>query len=156
MPERILTANSGNSDVKATAYIIGQEDNIFDIHYVEHKTTPNPITQTYGVTFAIDGKAANLFYPGSRAMVNIQSNVVKQSTLLIPINALMGDKNEGFTVWRFNSTSSDVHPVKVEVEGFYGEFVSISGGISAGDKVVSAAVNQMRKGLKVKEYKADY
>jgi len=156
VPERILTANSGNSDVKATAYIIGQEDNIFDIHYVEHKTTPNPITQTYGVTFAIDGKATNLFYPGSRGMVNIQSSMVKQSNLLIPINALMGDKSEGFTVWLFNSSSNDVHPVKVEVAGFYGEFVRISSGISAGDKVVSAAVNQMRKGLKVKEYKADY
>lgn len=156
VPERIMTANAGNRNLTATAQIIGQEENIFDIYYVEHETTPNPVTQTYGVTFALEGEVANLLYPGSRATVKVQSNDKHKSAILIPIKALMGDKEEGFTVWRFNSSTNDVQPVKVEIADLRGEFAVIASGINVGDKLVSAAVNQMSAGLKVKEYKADY
>lgn len=154
VPERIMTANSGNRNVKATARIIGQEDNVFDIHYVEHKTTPDPVTQTYGVTFAIDGKVTNLFYPGSRATVNILSQEQEKEALLIPINSLVGDKDAGFSVWLYQASSQSVELVNVEVSALQGQFAIISSGIKSGDQVVSAAVNQMREGLKVRAYKA--
>jgi len=156
VPERVMTANAGNRDIKATAYILGQEDDVFDIYYVEHQTTPNSITQTYAVTFAIDGDVSNLFYPGSRASVKIQQNGKQQSAILIPVKALMGDKSQGFFVWRFNPSTDDVHAVKVEIASLKGEFAAIVGGINVGDKIVSAAVNQMSEGLKVREYKADF
>lgn len=156
VPERIMTANAGNRDINATAQIIGQEETIFDIHYVEHETTPNSITQTYGVTFATDGKPTNLFYPGARATVKVNGNNSHHSALFVPINALIGDKVEGFTVWRFDEDSGAVHPVKVKIESLRGNYAVVISGIKAGDKVVSAAVNQMSDGLVVKEYKADY
>lgn len=156
VPERIMTANAGNRDINATAHIIGQEENIFDIYYVEHQTTPNPITQTYSVTFALDGEAVNLFYPGSRASVKIQNKLRQQNAILVPIAALMGDKNKGFSVWLYDSKSGEVHPVKVEIANLQGEYAVIASGIKAGDKLVSAGINQMSDGLKVKEYKADY
>jgi len=156
VPERIMTANVGNRDIKATAHIIGQEEDVFDIYYVEHQTTPNPVTQTYAVTFAIDGDVDNLFYPGSRASVKIKQNGKQKNAILIPIKALMGDRTQGFSIWRFNSSTNDVHAVKVEIASLNGEFAAIANGLNAGDKVVSAAVNQMSEGLKVKEYKADF
>ncbi len=156
VPERVMTANAGNRDINATAHIIGQEENVFDIYYVEHQTTPNPITQTYSVTFALAGKAANLFYPGSRASVKIQNNDRQHSAILVPINTLMGDKDKGFEVWRFEPSSNEVQPVKVQVSALQGKYAVIASGLNAGDKLVSAAVNQMSAGLKVKEYKADY
>lgn len=156
VPERVMTANAGNRNIKATAYIIGQEQNIFDIYYVEHKTSPNPITQTYGVTFALDGKISNLFYPGSRASVKIENMSEQYSAILIPIKSLMGDKNKGFKVWKFNPKTNDVQPISVEIASLKGKFAVVSSGVNVGDKIVSAAVNQMSKGLKVKEYKAEY
>lgn len=156
VPERIMTANVGNQNIKATAFIIGQEQNVFDLQYVEHKTTPDPVTQTYGATFAIDGKATELFYPGSRAMVKIEDLEHAQSLMVIPLNALVGDKASGFFVWRFNAQSDTVEKASVEVTTIVGEHVVISGGLSEQDKVVSAAVNQMRAGLAVKEYKAEF
>lgn len=154
VPERIMTANAGNRDVKATAHIIGQEDKVFDIHYVEHKTTPDPITQTYNVTFAIDGEIAKLFYPGSRAIVNIKDNHTQAKALLLPLSALMGNSESGFSVWRFNQKNSSITKVAVAVSQLKGEYAIIATGIENGDKVVSAAVSQMREGLVVKEYKA--
>jgi RND family efflux transporter MFP subunit len=156
VPERIMTANAGNRDVKATAHIIGQEDKVFDIHYVEHKTTPDPITQTYSVTFALDGKVTNLFYPGSRAIVNIKDNHIQSQALLLPINALMGNNDAGFSVWRYEQPTNSLTKVNVTVAKFKGEFALIESGLKSGDKVVSAAVSQMREGLVVKEYKADF
>ncbi|SFD00653.1 efflux RND transporter periplasmic adaptor subunit [Pseudoalteromonas denitrificans] len=156
VPERVMTANAGNRNIKATAHIIGQEDNIFDITYVEHETSPNPITQTYGVTFALDGKVSNLFYPGSRASVKIENMSEQHSAILIPIKSLMGDKNKGFKVWKFNPEMNNVQAAPVEIASLQGEFAVVSSGVNVGDKIVSAAVNQMSKGLKVKEYKAEY
>ncbi|MBA6340460.1 efflux RND transporter periplasmic adaptor subunit [Colwellia sp. MB02u-10] len=156
VPERIMTANAGNRDVKATAHIIGQEDKIFDIRYVEHKTTPDPITQTYGVTFALDGEIAKSFYPGSRAIVNITQNNSHSQALIIPLSALVGNNDSGFSVWRFNQVQNSLTKVKVKVSQLKGEYAMISVGLSPDDKVVSAAVGQMREGLIVREYKATY
>ena len=156
VPERVMTANAGNREVKATAAIIGQEDQVFDIHYIEHQTTPDPVTQTYGVTFAIDSKVTNLFYPGSRATVTIEDLARLKDALIIPVKSLVGDKTSGFYVWRFNAENSSVEKVNVEVAQLVGEHVILASGLSVSDKVVSAAVGKMRDNLVVKEYKADF
>ncbi|MGL1956848.1 MAG: efflux RND transporter periplasmic adaptor subunit [Colwellia sp.] len=156
VPERIMTANAGNRNIKATAYIIDQEEKVFDIHYVEHETMPDPVSQTYGFTFAIDGEVTHLFYPGSRATVKIESLQHAEQVLIIPINALVGDKAEGFYVWRFNSVKGVVEKVTVAVLALMKEHVAIANGVILGDKVVSAAVSQMHQNLKVKEYKAEF
>ena len=156
VPERIMTANAGNRDLKATAHIIGQEDKVFDIHYVEHKTTPDPITQTYGVTFGLSGEITKLFYPGSRAIVNIKQNNSHSQGLMIPLSALMGNSDSGFSVWRFNQAENSITQVKVDISQLKGDYALVSMGLNSGDKVVSAAVGQMREGLVVREYKATY
>jgi RND family efflux transporter MFP subunit len=156
VPERIMTANVGNRDVKATAHIIGQESKVYDIQYVEHKTTPDPITQTYSVTFALKNEVANAFYPGSRAIVNIMPNNNQLQALIVPLSALMGNNDSGFSVWRYNELDSKLTKTKVNISKFKGEFALISSGLKDGDKVVSAAVGQMREGLLVREYKATY
>ena len=156
VPERIMTANVGNSDVKATAHIIGQESKVYDIQYVEHKTTPDPITQTYGVTFALKNEVANAFYPGSRAIVNVMPKSNQLEALILPLTALMGNSDDGFSVWLFNDTDNKLSKIKVTVSKLKGEYALVSSGLESGDKVVSAAVGQMREGLVVREYKATY
>ena len=155
VPERIMTANAHNRNIEATAYILGQEENVFSIHYVENETTPDPITQTYNVTFAIDGELTKTFYPGSRAMVNIKVNNESKPALLVPLNAIVGDKNSGFSVWLYNPNTSKLEKSHVKIAKLTDEFAVIAGGLSEGDKIVSAAVSQMRADLKVKEYKAE-
>ncbi len=156
VPERIMTANAGNRDLVATARIIGREEKDFDLYYVEHQTTPDPITQTYGVTFALEGETTTSFYQGSRATVTVMSKQTQQRVLLIPVNALVGDKASGFSAWLFNGENQTIHKTEIVVAKLLGDTAVISEGLSDGDKVVSAAVGQMREGLKVKEYKAEY
>ncbi|REL29637.1 efflux RND transporter periplasmic adaptor subunit [Thalassotalea euphylliae] len=156
VPERVMTSNAGNREIKATASVIGHEQQVFDIHYVEHETTPDPIAQTYKITFAIDGEASELFYPGSRATVKVSDVHESQAALVVPLNALTGSKDSGFFVWQFDKNTNTVAKASVEIAAISGEFALIGKGLKAGDKVVSAAVQQMREGLKVKEYQADF
>ena len=159
VPERIMTANAGNEDIKATATVIGHEQQVFDIYYVEHETTPDPVSQTYKVTFAIDGEVSQLFFPGARANVTVavdQHLATEQQPLIVPLNALVGNKESGFQVWLFDQAASTVNATKVEVAAIKGEHAIVAAGLKPGDKVVSAAVHQMREQLTVREYQADF
>ena len=97
-----------------------------------------------------------MFYPGSRAIVNIKETHSQIQALVIPLNALMGSRDDGFSVWRLNQAENSISQVTVEVSQLQGEYALISSGLNNGDKVVSAAVGQMREGLKVREYEATY
>ena len=68
----------------------------------------------------------------------------------------MGSRDDGFSVWRLNQAENSISQVTVEVSQLQGEYALISSGLNNGDKVVSAAVGQMREGLKVREYEATY
>ncbi|MCF2947386.1 efflux RND transporter periplasmic adaptor subunit [Paraglaciecola aquimarina] len=153
VPERIMTLNSGNKDVEASARVIGLEDQVYKIHYVEHEAIPDPITQTYNVTFAIDNAQETALIPGSRAMVTIQTNLNRGQLIAIPVSAVIGDAESGFAVWEFNN--SVVNKQAVQVAGIVDNYALISSGLTAGEKVVSAGTTYMREGLAVREYKAE-
>lgn len=155
VPERVMTVNSGNTDVLATARIIGVEGQTYKIHYVEHEATPDPITQTYNVTFAIDNAKETLFIPGSRAIVTVKTLFGGASINVVPVSAVFGDARSGFAVWLYDDKQKVVHSRSVNVSGIVKGFAMISSGLAKGDKVVSAGITYMREGLVVREFKAE-
>ncbi|MBU3001757.1 efflux RND transporter periplasmic adaptor subunit [Paraglaciecola arctica] len=155
VPERVMTLNKGNTEVIATARIIGIEEQTFKIHYVEHEAIPDPITQTYNLTFAIDNAQETLLIPGSRAMVTIQSQKATDKITSVPVSAVFGDGETGFAVWLFDEQQEIVTKRKVSVNGMSGKFAIVDQGLSEGDKVVAAGITYMREGLMVREYKAE-
>ncbi len=154
VPERLVTRNAGNKDVEAQAQILGRPERIFDLHYVEHQTTPDPITQTYTMTFAINQHDGVILTPGARAIVNIKSKTHQTSGLIVPLSALLGNKESGFDVWLYRPNNHSVQKQPVEVIKILEQYAILSTGVKAGDKVVSAAVNQLSEGEVVQEYKA--
>lgn len=154
VPERIMTINAGNTNIEASAQLIGLEKEAFKIHYVEHETTPDPITQTYKVTFAIEHAKESKLIPGSRATVTIITNTDANKALVIPLTAVVGDPKSGFSVWLLNEKNNTVSKKAVELSTIVGSYAVISDGISINKKVVSAGTTLMRDGLVVKEYKA--
>lgn len=155
IPERLMTRNAGNKDVKVVAHILGRPERVFDLHYVEHQTTPDPITQTYTATFAINQHDGVVLTPGTRAIVKVKSNTSQNFGVLVPLSALLGNEESGFDVWLFNPVTRSLQRKPVQVMKIIDSFALLSSGLSAGDKVVSAAANQMGEGEVVQEYKAD-
>ncbi|MDU0353430.1 efflux RND transporter periplasmic adaptor subunit [Paraglaciecola aquimarina] len=155
VPERIMTLNSGNKDVTASARVIGLDDQVYKIHYVEHEAIPDPITQTYNVTFAIDNAQETSLIPGSRAMVTVQNSKSRNLVTVVPISAVVGSAETGFAVWIYNQDKSIVNKREVQVNGMLSKFAVVSRGLTEGEKVISAGTTYMREGLAVREYKAE-
>ncbi|WP_440874651.1 efflux RND transporter periplasmic adaptor subunit [Thalassotalea sp. PLHSN55] len=155
VPERVMTANTGNKKVQASAKLVGLKNKVFDIHYVEHEATPDPITQTYNVTFAINDAQETDITPGSRAIVTVLTSLPKEQALIVPLAAVSGDAKSGFIVWLFDANSSTVKQQAVAVSGIAENYALVSKGLTVGDKVVAAGITKMRAGLTVREYKGE-
>ena len=155
VPERVMTSNVGNTNFKASAVITGLDDYKYDLHYVEHKAKPDPITQTYNVTFAINDVKEYELTPGSRAIVTVINQLDDEEIFIVPLSALVGDDKIGFNVWLLDGNTNTVNKKHVNVLGLKGNFAIIKSGLNEGDKVISAGINQLRVGLPVSEYKVE-
>ncbi|WP_394171976.1 efflux RND transporter periplasmic adaptor subunit [Thalassotalea litorea] len=155
VPERILSANANNELVSATATLLSKNAPSFDVEYVEHRTQPEPITQTYQVVFAMEPVDKQVFTPGARAKVEVTlENSQPISGLVLPLSALVGDKNKGFFVWRYQQQQKSVEKVTVTVLKIIGKRVIVDSELTASDHIVRAGVNQLVEGQQVTPYKA--
>ena len=156
VPERLLSRYQKGSLIKTEAYVISNPNKKYELTYIEHATQPNPITQTYKVVFAAQ-VSDNSLTPGARAIVTVNlTDNTHQNMTLIPFNALQGGNSDAFHVWKFNKQNSTVTKQLVEIHKIEGDMVAIASGLGLQDLVVSAGAPQMREGLVVKPYKAEF
>lgn len=128
----------------------------YKVSYVEHSTQSDPITQTYKVVLAMEPVAGQQFPPGSSATITVTfiDNRLSQG-VYAPFSALVGDKNKGFTVWRVRPDSNTVEQVPVSTGIVTDDFVGITAGLNAGDKIVAAGMSKLYQGRLVKEYQPE-
>lgn len=162
VPERMLSRYKEGTPVTARAYLISLPEQQFELEYVEHDTQPDPVTQTYKVVFATQFKkeeAATIqgtLTPGARAVVEVTiGSQTYGDGLLVPFTSLVGNKDSGFHLWRFNESENQVERVEVQVLHVEGTFALVQGDLNKGDRVVAAGANKMRQGLTVKPYQAE-
>jgi len=156
VPERLITGYKRTQLKSATAEILSIPNKRFPLTYVEHSTQADPITQTFKVVFAMEASEDLSLVPGSRAMVHLISDVKKYNEgEIIPFTALIGDKDSGFHVWKFNSESSTVEKAQVTVLHLEDTLAVVTGQLDAGDYVVSAGATKMSQGLAVKAYQPE-
>jgi RND family efflux transporter MFP subunit len=153
IPERVLAKSIDSKTTKASVKLINI-DRSYNIKYVEHSASPDPITQTYNVTFEIENTKESELTPGSKAVVTIVTNAENKKELIIPLSAVTGDPESGFNVWLLVDSKDTVKRQKVTISTISGNKAVISTGLTLNNKVVTAAVNLMKEGLTVKEYKA--
>lgn len=153
VPERIFTANARRDIASAQIAIIGASEKWYDVTYVEHAAEPNVISQTYDVVFALAQQDELVATPGARAVakVTLKSQTDKQG-MSVPINALVGDKQAGFNVWRFNADDGSLTQLAVTVDSIKNDHAIVSHGVSVGDLLVSAGAAKMYEGIIVKPF----
>lgn len=155
VPERLVSQHKDETPVSAAAHIISSPDKRYALEYVEHATQPDPITQTYKVVFAANDYVADLT-PGSRAIVSVKLGYATfNDGLLVPFSAIQGDQQDGFSVWKFNSSTNQVSRTQVNVLHVQNQYALVTGELVSGDQVVAAGVSKMREGLTVKAYQAE-
>lgn len=150
--ERLLSSHQPNTPVTAVAYIASAPNKRFQLTYVEHDTQPDPITQTYKVVFEGSIKEGTLT-PGARAVVDVTiGHQTDDQNVLVPFSSLQGNDTEGFHVWVFDSSTSQVSKTGVNVHRVFGGQALVSGGIEEKNLVVAAGASKMREGLIVRPY----
>ena len=109
VPERLLTANIGRGIKQASATLATNRSQWYPVNYVEHSTQPDPVSQTYEVVFAMEPREELPLTPGARAVVKVslQGSLYPEG-FVVPVRALVGDKDSGFAVWVYNDETSSV------------------------------------------------
>jgi len=153
VPERLVSNYRRNQIAKASAYIDGAIDKDFDIQYVEHSTEPDPVSQTYKVVYAMAAPKGFEITPGVRATVTISGNEENLPQVLgIPVNAITTSASNQVFVWLYDEESQRIKQHEIQVGGMMRGYVAVVAGLTAGQRVVSAGVNQMKDGMLVRPY----
>ncbi|QOL25319.1 efflux RND transporter periplasmic adaptor subunit [Thalassotalea sp. LPB0316] len=156
VPERVITSNTGKK-IKAATATIGSLAQSFPVTYLEHSTTPDPITQTYKAVFAMEPIEGVSLVPGARAVLDITiEERSEQQVHVVPLSAVLGDDEQGFFVWKYNVETQRVDKTSVKVVKFADDFVAIDASLSTADMIVTAGASKMYQGLLVKPYRAEH
>jgi len=139
--------NEGRLKVRFDA-LPGQE---FDALYREHDLLPDTTTRSFKVTAVMPIPKDLTVLPGMS--VSVIANLSKvygedAKRIAIPIEAVF--ERDGDTwVWRLDAEDK-AQPVKVSTGDLADGSIQVTNGLTAGDRVVAAGVNQVREGQKVR------
>lgn len=134
----------------------------YPVTYKEHATQATPGTQAFEVIFSLlvpnDGQT---IYPGMGATVSVDlvammpdENDAAEGFFVIPLTAMLVDDSTGKNqVWVYRD--GDVSPREVTLQRITDNGAVVSGQLAPGEQLVSAGLNKMRIGMKVKPLKRE-
>ncbi|MFM1822814.1 MAG: hypothetical protein RI967_1080 [Planctomycetota bacterium] len=116
-----------------------------ELSFVSNAADQSTGTMPMRATFA---NPEGLFRPGTYCEVTLSFGEVP-GVLMIPMAALVARETD-FFVWRVKADGT-VENVRVEVGAREGVEVGVTAGLSAGDRVVTAGMQKLREGMRVRE-----
>lgn len=143
IPEDRVDALRKVSDVTVRTW--AKPDRSFPGKLRELSPAADPATRTYAARIAIPDAPEDIRL-GMTAYVSFNART-DENLIRLPLTALFKDKS-GNAVWVVDNGS--VKLVPVQLAGTAGNEVLVGGGIAPGQTVVTAGVNQLRPGQKVK------
>ncbi|MFR9602700.1 MAG: efflux RND transporter periplasmic adaptor subunit [Rikenellaceae bacterium] len=132
--------------LSATATLSSYPERSFALEYigVSHKANLNQLYETRFRVLSEDG-----IYPtfGMSTMVSLNYDSAESSKLSIPLSAVFERAGASY-VWRVVDNSTLLTPIEVGKINRDGR-ASVSGGLQAGDVIVTAGVNSLKEGENV-------
>ena len=159
MPESII-GQINESEIDRTyrpVVMFSSHPNIeYRATYKKHATEVTPGTQSYEVVFSMPTPKNFIVYSGMGGkLVFDLSRVIKDYRAgaghVVPMTAVLKDDSTGkVQVWVFNPDTQTVAPREVTLGRVTQSGVTVESGLKKGDQVVSAGLNRLREGMKVK------
>lgn len=157
VPENLFARVSKRLDYEPLVAFDAAPEQRFLAHLKEWDSQADPATNTYEVVFTLP-KPENLnILPGMTATVIVDLNQVLRQVLdgvVIPSSAVFADPQGQSYVWRVNDDMT-VTQVAVEVGNMTNSGLLISDGLSAGERVVAAGVQQLQNGQSIRQWKRE-
>jgi RND family efflux transporter MFP subunit len=153
VPENLIGALDGDDGYSAVArfpFLPGQS---FPLEYREIVAEAEQGSQTYRVIFALPDDVPGNILPGMTANVSVQldrNGETIPAGVRAPVSALAGSAGGGFHVWVFDEASGEVSARTVSIGPIAGDTVMVEAGLRPGERIVTAGVNALHEGMKVR------
>ena len=123
----------------------------FPLRLKEYQTNADPGTQTYKVTLTIDDAEGSGVYPGMTAEISGElQEIVADKSVSVPFHAIAGEAQGEKYVWILNGNDT-VSKREVEIGRISDVGMAlVTAGLKPGETLVSAGVNYLHEGQKVK------
>lgn len=157
VPQRLLR-NEG-SRAEALAFFEEREDLQVPVALKSYATEADPQTQTYEVVLALKSRPAGLtLLPGMSVTVlpfaaTAAKSLPADASLSIPLTAVASDAKGGKFVWVV-AAGGQVTRASVALGEIVGGNVTVTSGLTAGERIVTAGVSALREGMKVRPLNA--
>jgi len=151
VPERAVVETDAEC-VTATAEFDSLPGREFELKIKEFGAEADPQTRTYRVVFSMKTPESGVILPGMTATVKATDKCVKAeaSGFLIPANAAFADKHSKSFVWVVDPETMTVSKRAVEIGDMTGASIRILKGVKAGEMIVTAGVNHLQEGMKIR------
>lgn len=151
-PEIIIRKKSESSQIEFTAVFANYPDDRFPLKVKEFSTEADPQTQTFRVVFKMPMPEGKAILDGMTATVFIKAGHEGKNPIAVPVQSVFYDEKGQAYVWKTNQALKiRRHPVKVGTLTNDGN-ITIQSGLTSGDRIITAGVQNLTEGLKVREY----
>ncbi|MGK2741402.1 efflux RND transporter periplasmic adaptor subunit [Tepidicaulis sp. LMO-SS28] len=152
VPEHLihLAAEPGTFD--AAAFFPFAPETPVPLSYREHETEPDPVTQTYAVTFGMKRPDDLSVLPGMTTSVTLRlkGDAAKNNAVAVPLSAVDTDEAGNAQVWIFDAQSGTAAKRPVTLDRVENGRAILTSGIEPGENVISAGTRLLRDGAKVR------
>ncbi len=155
MPESLM-AQMGSANIRSLAaefdFLPGQT---FPLTFAEAESEADPRTRTFAVVFNLTPPAGEVrILPGMTATIRIETGATAAAMApdqwSVPAGAVFVDGEGKRAVWKVDRDTQAVHRVAVDVGDVRGDQMVVRGALTAGDTIVTAGVNHLQEGTKVR------
>ncbi len=138
-------------EIPVVAMFQSQVGKEFPLMFKEMSTKADASTQTFSVTYTMPKPENIIILPGMTAMVKVDlSQLIDNDNIFyLPVSAVVADVALQGNVWVVDEKTMQVAPVSVKVGTMKGNRIQIKEGLDIGQRVVTAGVPFLYKGLKV-------
>lgn len=153
VPENLIATleQPGSYSISARFPFIPNRD--FPLEFRELIAEADAASQTYKVMFALPDDLPGNILPGMTVNVRVQLDQDQMpggDAVRVPVTALASTPNGSFQLWVYDPATSEVEPRAVRTGSVEGNSVLIFEGVSAGEQIVTAGVNALREGMRVR------
>jgi len=154
VPEDLVRLVNNPDSIQAQLLLPHNEEASISLEYREHATEPDPVIQTYQVTFGFERPAQLNLLPGMTATVVITADPQLHSAgqLDVAVSALNTDKDGHYFLWIFDPVQGQVTKRQVRVGQINGDRIELLSGAKAGEQVITSGGSHLREGMKVKPF----
>ncbi|MCW8929551.1 MAG: efflux RND transporter periplasmic adaptor subunit [Gammaproteobacteria bacterium] len=137
--------------IPVVAMFNSQKGKEYSLKFKEMSTKADSSTQTFSITYTMPKPQGVIILPGMTAMVKVDLSEVidSENDFYLPVSAVVADVDLQGTVWVVNEKNMQVEPVSVKVGTMRGNNIQVTDGLSVGQRIVTAGVPFLYKGLKV-------